>query len=221
MTIDTGQCAASIVMRQSVGYNERVETVNPFRNHPLYWNFEGLDMAQTTWEKPLNAPAAAPNAVRLNRWKFLIGAALMLAAVAYLIIAGTTGAAQPYLTVEQLLTNPQYVGKTVQITGAVLGDSIRYDSRNLIIDFTIAHLPSDYENLAVALNQAVNTPDSPRMPIRVVGQVKPDLLQHEAQAILSGKLDASGVFHATELLLKCPTRFQEAQPGQSIVNPSA
>lgn len=194
--------------------------VNPLRHHEVYWKKERT-MTQTTWEKPLNIPAATPEAARGSRWKFLIGATLILAAVAYLIIAGTTGAAQPYLTVEQLLNDPQYIGKTVQITGAVLGDSIRYDSRNLIIDFTVAHLPSDYENLGVALNEAVNTPDSPRVAIRVVGQVKPDLLQHEAQAILSGKLDASGVFHATELLLKCPTRFQEAQPGQSIVNPSA
>ncbi|NJL57955.1 cytochrome c maturation protein CcmE [bacterium] len=32
----------------------------------------------------------------------------------------------------------------------------------------------------------------------------PDLLQHEAQAILTGTLGDDGVFYATELLLKCP-----------------
>jgi cytochrome c-type biogenesis protein CcmE len=44
----------------------------------------------------------------------------------------------------------------------------------------------------------------------------PDLLQNEAQAILSGYLGEDGIFHANELLLKCPSRFEEALPDQSI-----
>jgi cytochrome c-type biogenesis protein CcmE len=47
------------------------------------------------------------------------------------------------------------------------------------------------------------------------------LLRDEAQAIMTGKMGADGVFYATELNLKCPTRFEEAQPGQEIVKPSA
>ena len=38
----------------------------------------------------------------------------------------------------------------------------------------------------------------------------PDLLQHEAQAILTGALGVDGVFYASELLLKCPSRFEES-----------
>jgi cytochrome c-type biogenesis protein CcmE len=52
----------------------------------------------------------------------------------------------------------------------------------------------------------------------VENQVKPDLLQHEAQAILTGQLDSNGVFQVSELLLKCPSRFEEAGPDQSIGN---
>jgi cytochrome c-type biogenesis protein CcmE len=40
----------------------------------------------------------------------------------------------------------------------------------------------------------------------------PDLLQHEAQAILTGELGEDGIFRATELNLKCPTRFEEHSP---------
>jgi cytochrome c-type biogenesis protein CcmE len=43
---------------------------------------------------------------------------------------------------------------------------------------------------------------------------KPDLLRDEAQAIITGKLDAEGMFEAEELLLKCPTKYEEAVPGQ-------
>ena len=36
-------------------------------------------------------------------------------------------------------------------------------------------------------------------------------LKNEAQAIVVGKLGADGVFYADELLLKCPTRYDQAQ----------
>jgi cytochrome c-type biogenesis protein CcmE len=45
--------------------------------------------------------------------------------------------------------------------------------------------------------------------------VKPDLLKHEAQAIVSGSLDANGVFQAKELLLKCPSKYESALPTQA------
>ncbi len=44
--------------------------------------------------------------------------------------------------------------------------------------------------------------------------VKPDLLQNEAQAIVTGKLGQDGNFYATDLLLKCPSKYQEAVPSQ-------
>jgi cytochrome c-type biogenesis protein CcmE len=44
---------------------------------------------------------------------------------------------------------------------------------------------------------------------------KPDLLRHEAQAIMTGQLGEDGIFYADELLLKCPTKYEEAVPEQS------
>jgi hypothetical protein len=41
---------------------------------------------------------------------------------------------------------------------------------------------------------------------------KPDLLQHEAQAIAEGKLNPDGTFVASNLLLKCPTRYEDQLP---------
>ena len=42
----------------------------------------------------------------------------------------------------------------------------------------------------------------------------PDLMKDEAQAILTGKLASDGTFNASELLLKCPTRYGDAVPNQ-------
>mgnify|MGYP003349956457 CR=1 FL=1 len=43
-------------------------------------------------------------------------------------------------------------------------------------------------------------------------------LRNEAQAIMTGKLGEDGVFYAEELLLKCPTKYEEAVPEQAATN---
>ena len=177
-------------------------------------------MAEATWEKPQST--AEPTRSRGNeRLKFLIGGILILAAVAYLVISGTLSGARYYITIDELVSNPEYVGQTVRVAGAVDGATINFDSQNLIITFDAANVPLDYDNLATALHDALLDANSNRLSVRVEGQPLPDLLQNEAQAIMTGTMGADGVFHASELLLKCPTRFEEAQPGQSIVEPGA
>ena len=64
------------------------------------------------------------------------------------------------------------------------------------------------------LYDAVNDPDRSRIQVVYIGP-KPDLLRHEAQAIMTGELGEDGVFYADELLLKCPTKYEEAVPEQS------
>jgi cytochrome c-type biogenesis protein CcmE len=67
--------------------------------------------------------------------------------------------------------------------------------------------------LAAVLHAAVSDPDAPRLGI-VYDDVKPDLLQHEAQAIVRGRLGEDGRFYADDVLLKCPTRYEEEIPDQ-------
>ena len=68
--------------------------------------------------------------------------------------------------------------------------------------------------LAEALHVALGNPDSKRLEIEYIG-VMPDLLRDEAQAIVTGRMGEDGVFHAYELLLKCPTRYEDEVPLQS------
>jgi cytochrome c-type biogenesis protein CcmE len=152
--------------------------------------------------------------------KFAIGGLLILTAVAYLIISSTAAGAQYFYTVDELYSQgDEVIGQPIRISGAVIGDTINYEPETLTLTFTVAHLPADNEmlevegGLAAALNQAVNDPSRQRMEVVYIGP-KPDLLQHEAQAIMTGELGADGVFVAEELLLKCPTRYEEAAPEQ-------
>lgn len=171
-----------------------------------------------SWEKPVGAAAAQKRGLRLP---FILGGVVILAAVAFLIASGTAAGARFFITVDEVVNNPAYAGQTVRVSGAVLGESIQYDARNLTIDFTIANVPSQYDDLATALHDAVGDPNAAHMRVHVDNSVKPELLQNEAQAILTGKLGADGIFYATELNLKCPSRFIEAGPQQDQVAPAA
>ncbi|GJQ51965.1 MAG: cytochrome c maturation protein CcmE [Anaerolineaceae bacterium] len=153
--------------------------------------------------------------------KFVIGGFLILAAVVYLIASATTGAAQYFMTVDELKAKgAEAMNKNLRVSGAVIGDTIQYDPQTLTLTFDVAHVPADQAELedegglAKALHEATTDPSRARMTVMYVG-VKPDLLKHEAQAIVTGSLGEDGIFHADELLLKCPTRYEEAIPQQT------
>jgi cytochrome c-type biogenesis protein CcmE len=158
------------------------------------------------------------------RLKFFLGGFLILAAVVYLIVSSTSASAQYFLTVDELnVKGANIVDQNVRVSGAVIGDTINYDSSTLTLSFTVAHVSGDNAEiekeggLAVALHQAVIDPSRSKMKIVYVG-VKPDLMRNEAQAIMTGHMGADGVFYADELLLKCPTKYEEAVPKQAEGN---
>lgn len=153
--------------------------------------------------------------------KFFIGGLLILGAVVFLIWSSTVATSEYFLTIDEL--NDQrasVVDRNVRLSGAVIGDTIKYDAESLTLTFEIAHVPGDQAliedegGLAEALHMAVMDPSRSRVTIQYEGPL-PDLLRHEAQAIVTGKLGEDGVFYADELLLKCPTKYEEAVPEQA------
>jgi cytochrome c-type biogenesis protein CcmE len=157
--------------------------------------------------------------VRIN--KFVIGGILILGAVVFLIWTSTAASAEYFLTIDEVNAKGSgVIDKNLRVSGAVIGDSIQYDAQNLTLSFEVAHVPAD--NLAIetegglaeVLHQAVLDPSRARIKVVYVGP-KPDLLRNEAQAIMTGHMGQDGVFYAEELLLKCPTRYEEAVPEQA------
>lgn len=153
--------------------------------------------------------------------KFVIGGIFILGAVVFLIWSSTTASAEYFLTVDELnQKGSSVIDRNVRLSGAVIGDTIQYDAKTLTLTFEVAHVPGDNAvietegGLAEALHQAVIDPTRARMKIVYVGPM-PDLLRHEAQAIVTGHLGEDGIFRADELLLKCPTKYEEAVPDQA------
>ena len=157
----------------------------------------------------------------MQRSKFLIGGLLIVAAVVYLIVSSTQASAEYFMTIEEVKAQEnEIIGKSLRISGAVIGDSISYDPETLGLSFTIAHVTGDNNEieanggLAKVLHEATLDPSLPQLNILYNGPI-PDLLQDEAQAILTGHIEADGIFYADELLLKCPTKYEEAVPEQT------
>ena len=153
--------------------------------------------------------------------KLILGIVIIIAAVVYLIASSTLSQSQYFLTVEELQSNQaEYVGKNVRMSGAVLGDTIEYDPQTLELTFQVAQIPGDHRvieqmgGMSVVLAQAAHDPTLPKMTVHYVGP-RPDLLKDEAQAIITGSLDENGIFQASELLLKCPSKYQSELPEQS------
>jgi len=154
--------------------------------------------------------------------KFMIGGFLILGAVVFLIWSSTAATSEYFLTINELNEKGSKVAnKNLRVSGAVLGDTIQYDAQNLVLTFEVAHVPGDNAEieaqggLAEVLHQAVSDPSRQRMKVVYEG-VMPDLLRNEAQAIMTGKLGEDGIFYAEELLLKCPTKYEEAVPEQVV-----
>jgi len=156
-----------------------------------------------------------------SKVKFILGGLLIVAAIAYLIVSSTKASAQYYLTIEELnQARATYADREIRLSGAVIGDTIEYNATTGDLSFDVANIPADNKEieakggLAQVLHDATMNPDAPRLHVLYNG-VRPDLLNNEAQAIMTGKLDAQGNFVASELLLKCPSKYEDQIPTQS------
>jgi cytochrome c-type biogenesis protein CcmE len=154
--------------------------------------------------------------------RFIVGGLLILVAVVYLIFSSTKANAEYFMTVDELhAKSDSMIGRNLRVSGAVIGSTIQFDPESLYLTFDIANVPGDNATieaqggLAKVLHEAVLDPTRRHLSVLYSGP-KPDLMRDEAQAIITGQLGSDGIFHADELLLKCPTKYEEAVPSQVV-----
>jgi len=116
---------------------------------------------------------------------FKWGAVMLVVAgcIGYLIFSASGGASEYYLTVGELLAHP--TDGDVRVAGVVQNDIVHSDG--LKVQFT--------EKDSTASVQVVY-----QGPL-------PDIFQPGITVVSEGKLGPDGVFHARNLLAKCPSRF--------------
>lgn len=152
---------------------------------------------------------------------FVAGFAILGMSGLYLASSSSESSSQYFMTVNEVMSKDNIVNKQIRISGAVIGDSIEFDEVSRKLTFQIADVPADYTEvekqggLAVVLENAVNDSSRQRIQVVYVGE-KLELLRNMAQAIMIGELHSDGIFYADEILLKCPSRYEEAVPDQAI-----
>ncbi len=128
---------------------------------------------------------------RPRKWRFLIGGVVIVLVIVYLIISSTQGTAVYALTISELKASvPSIYGRGVRVGGTVDGHSIVWDPREMTLSFTLV---DGEETLPVTYKGA-----------------RPDMFRDGAQAVVEGKYERSGIFEATRLLLKCPSKYEAA-----------
>ena len=158
-------------------------------------------MAQPTWTAD---DASLLENERPNRLKFFVAGGLILVAVIFLITQALSTEGQFFITVNEYYENPaKYGERDFRISAWVDGDTIQFtqiDDQTSRLEFDIV---DDLANPTTSLH------------IVAMNQEKPDLLQHEAQAIVVGSIGEDGAMYANDdgLLLKCPTRYEEGETG--------
>lgn len=155
-----------------------------------------------------------------SKLKFFIAGGLIVLAAVILAITSLRGNTQYYITVNELLSTSNTHTQDVRISGVVIGSTIQYTASSNTLRFDVANIPADNAaiekmgGLAAALHIAATDPTAKRLTVVYQGS-QPDLLKDEAQAIMTGSLGSDGKFYASELLLKCPSRYEDALPAQS------
>jgi len=158
-------------------------------------------MAQATWTKEEQSAVEQPKS---HRTKYIIGGVLLIAAIAFLVFNALSGSTQLYVTVDEYYAQQsKFVGRDLRVSGWVLGDTIEFTQ----IDDTTSRLEFEI----------VDDIDNPGQRLRIVAmnEPMPDLLQHQAQALVEGSAEGSTfTSNPGGLFLKCPTRYEEVEPGE-------
>jgi len=132
-------------------------------------------------------------AKRNKKLKPIIISVVILAAVGYLVFAGLRDTMTYYLTVSEVLANPQEVRgeNTVRVGGKVTQDSVEWDPKNLRLDFKIEDMEDSASSLTVSYKGVV-----------------PDSFKPGIDVLLEGKYKGEGKFSAAVIMPKCGSKYE-------------
>lgn len=128
------------------------------------------------------------------RTKFLVGAAIIVASVVFLIASGVKQSGVYFLTptelVERVQQDPTFYDVGIKVGARVVPGSIRRDDAAQRVDFDV-------------------TDGTRQFAVTYTGLV-PDTFTdaNEIEVIVEGKYGRDGVFRATEVLAKCGSRYE-------------
>lgn len=143
------------------------------------------------------------------RLRFVIGTALVVGAIVYLITTAIRSTSEYYLTVNEVAgRQAELVGQPLRVAGRVKPGSIAWDPATLTLRFGMIPIPDPNANPAV---RQVSTAEPASYTVTCAGEPKPDMLADNRDVIVEGKLDSAGHITATQVLTSCPSKYKPAQ----------
>lgn len=144
-----------------------------------------------TWEGPI--PAILAHRRRGLRPQFLVAGILLVGVILALMTYGLMTAKAFWLTVDEVKEGgSSLLSQRLRVNGVVVAGS------------------EDWNPSEVTLRFAIEDEDNPGQQLSVVHyQPRPDNFQRAASVIVEGELLEDGTFLADQLLLKCPSRYEE------------
>jgi len=143
-------------------------------------NMNDTHTAQTSGSK--NVPL-------LKRKRVIFAGAIVLLAIGFLIYIGLSQFATYYYTVSEFVAQSESLsGEQVRVTGQIIPDSVIQDTKNFTLNFTI-------------------TDGEISLPVVYQGIV-PDTLKTGTDIVVEGRGDQRGVFFASALITKCPSKYE-------------
>jgi cytochrome c-type biogenesis protein CcmE len=124
--------------------------------------------------------------------KFLIGGVVVAAVIGVLIATSFSGSTSDYLTIAQVKALPADHPRNSRVAGEIVPDSVQYSTRDVQLTFEIR---DDSGTLLISYHGA-----------------QPDMLVDAVEAVAIGRYNPqTQAFEADELLMKCPSKYEEKQ----------
>jgi cytochrome c-type biogenesis protein CcmE len=124
--------------------------------------------------------------------KFIVGGVVVAVVITLLIATSFSGSGSDYLTVAEVRALGPEQTRDSRVTGEIVPNSVEWSTRDLHLVFQIED-------------------ETGILPISYHGP-QPDMLVDAVEAVAIGKYDPQAeVFEAEELLMKCPSKYEEKQ----------
>lgn len=123
-----------------------------------------------------------------KRTKVFLGIGLIVAAMAALMVLGLSKSQTYYVTLEELLSQPDAQGdRQLRVNGRLIGSSVSFDPEKVLLTF---QLREGDRTLSVVHNG-----------------VRPGAFEDDAEVLVEGRYQ-DGVFVADNVLTKCPSKYE-------------
>ncbi len=142
------------------------------------------------------------------------GLQIAIGGVLVIALLGWYGASQVgetsfayYQTLNEFLATPEAAHRAVRVHGYVTTGSIERDVEARQVSFRVQEKPPHAAG-------EMGTP----MTVIYLSLETPDLFKDGAEVVVEGRLGAGGTFRATNVLAKCPSKFEGMEPGSEPAN---